>query len=69
MTRLVLLMSCHVVKIFITKTKTERNHVHPTLRITPIYARHETLYHWLLYPRRYHLFCAILRMEPKRRKR
>ncbi len=54
--------------IFITKTKTERNHVHPTTRITPIYERHETLYHWGIYPRWNHLFCAILRMEPKRRK-
>ena len=54
--------------IFITKTNHRKKHVHPTSRTTPIYARHEALYHRRFHPRRNLLFCAILRMEPKRRK-
>ena len=57
----------HCQDTFITKTKKERNHVYPASRTSPIYARHETLYHWGIYPRWDTLFCAILRMEPKRR--
>ena len=56
-------------RYFFTKTKQGRKDVYRNLQITPIYANHETLYHWPVHIRRNHLFCDILRMEPKRRKK